>query len=82
MTNFEFEPFSTTASADDGILMVNNDAFAHDFTLDEYDIYVHLGPGSEAIVDLSSVPPGTYDYYCSLHSDGVTGMTGTLKVDA
>jgi plastocyanin len=82
MTDFEFDPVSTVASAQDGILMVNNDAFAHDFTLDEFDIYVHLGPGSEAIVDLSSLPPGTYDYYCSLHSDGVDGMIGTIEVDA
>lgn len=60
-------------------VIVSNDVFAHDFTLDDFDIYIYLGPGSEAVVDLSSVPPGTYDYFCSLHSEGGDPMTGTMS---
>lgn len=84
MINFEFEPLTTSMTSDQGLLLVNEDAFAHDFTLDQYDIYVYTGPGSEAVVDLSSVPPGTYDYFCSLHTDPATGegMTGQLTIEA
>lgn len=81
MTNFNFEPQTTSVFSGQGLLIVNNDAFAHDFTLDDFDIYTYFGPGSEAVVDLSSVPPGTYDYFCSLHSEGDDPMTGIITVE-
>ena len=81
MANFEFDPGTTVVSQGQGLLVVNTDAFAHDFTLDDFDIYTYFGPGSEAVVDLSSVPPGTYDYFCSLHSEGDDPMTGTITVE-
>lgn len=81
MVDFEFEPQDAVSS---GRLLIHNaDLFAHDFTLEELDIFVHVGPGSDAIVDLSSAPPGTYDYVCSLHTDPATGegMTGTITIE-
>lgn len=83
MANFEFEPQTMTVSSGQDLLVANSDAFAHDFTLEQFDIEVHLGPGSEAIVDLSRVPPGSYDYFCSLHIDPSTGegMTGQITVE-
>jgi plastocyanin len=80
MANFEFDPFTSSMPSGESLLVVNNDAFAHDFTLEELNIYVYFGPGSEALVDLSDAAPGTYNYYCSLHSDGVEGMTGTITI--
>lgn len=84
MSNFEFDPAATSMASEQGLLLINRDAFAHDFTLDELDIHIDIGPGSEAIVDLSSVPPGTYDYFCSLHTDPATGegMTGQLTIES
>ncbi len=83
MTNFEFHPGATSMASDQGLMLVNKDPFAHDFTLDELDIQVDVRPGSEAIVDLSSLPPGTYHYFCSLHTDPATGegMTGELTIE-
>jgi len=81
MMNFEFAPVTPTAAAGQNLLLTNSDGFVHDFTIDELDIFVNFGPGSEALVDLSDVPAGTYQFYCSLHSDGVTGMAGTLTID-
>ena len=80
MVDFEFDPEGLDTS---GKLLVHNaDPFAHDFTLDELDIYVQVGPGSDAIVDLSSAEPGTYQYYCGLHTDPETGegMTGEVTI--
>lgn len=80
MTNFEFEPFSSSVPAEGKLLVHNADAFVHDFTLEALEIDVTVGPGSEALVDLSGAAPGTYDYFCSLHSDGTEGMRGTVTI--
>lgn len=83
MTNFEFAPETVSVASGQSLLLENEDAFAHDFTLDEFDIDVAVGPGSDAVVDVSSIPPGTYEFYCSLHTDPATGegMTGQLVVE-
>jgi plastocyanin len=81
MTNFEFEPGTSSLAAGATILVKNSDPFAHDFTLDEFDISERLGPGSEVLIDLAGVTPGTYTYFCSLHSDGGEGMIGTIVID-
>lgn len=81
MVDFEFDPEDTVT---DGKLLIHNaDPFAHDLTIDDLDVYVYVGPGSNAIVDLNSAAPGTYDYFCSLHTDTATGegMTGRLTVE-
>ncbi|MEE8374880.1 MAG: cupredoxin domain-containing protein [Acidimicrobiia bacterium] len=82
MANFEFDPTTAAVPLGGKLLVANSDAFAHDFTLEELDIYVYFGPGSEALVDLSAAAPGTYPYFCSLHSDGTEGMRGTLTIDS
>ena len=82
MTNFEFEPFSSSVPAEGKLLVHNADAFVHDFTLEALEIDVTIGPGSDALVDLSAAAPGTYDYFCSLHSDGTDGMRGTVTVES
>ena len=81
MVDFEFDPEDTVT---DGKLLIHNaDPFAHDLTIDELDIYVYVGPGSDAIVDLNSAEAGTYDYFCSLHTDTATGegMTGRITIE-
>lgn len=83
MTAFEFEPDPATVSAGGSLLIVNADPFVHDFTLSQLDIALDVGPGSEALVDLSSAAPGTYDYFCSLHSSGEDdpdGMRGSFTI--
>lgn len=81
MANFEFAPTTPSVTAGQNLLLTNSDGFVHDFTIDELDVYVNFVPGSEAIVDLRDVPAGIYQFYCSLHSDGVTGMAGTLTIE-
>ena len=81
MVDFEFDPEDTVT---DGKLLIHNaDPFAHDLTIEDLDFYLHVGPGSEAIVDLNSAAPGTYDFFCSLHTDTSTGegMTGRLTIE-
>ena len=82
MVDFEFEPRRSSVTSGGKLLVANKDAFAHDFTLNELGIAVHVGPGSEALVDLSGGVLGTYDYFCSLHSDGTEGMVGTITIES
>ncbi len=80
MVDFEFAP--EDVATDGRLLIHNSDPFAHDFTLDELDIYSYVGPGSEVIVDLTGAAPGTYDFVCSLHTDPSTGegMIGQVSI--
>lgn len=82
MANFEFDPLTSSMPSGGNLLVANSDAFAHDFTLEELGIYVYFGPGSEALVDLSGAAPGTYPYFCSLHSDGTEGMRDTVIIES
>jgi plastocyanin len=82
MANFEFDPSTSSMPSGGNLLVANSDAFAHDFTLEELGIYVYFGPGSEALVDLSGAAPGTYPYFCSLHSDGTEGMRDTVIIES
>ena len=81
MRNFLFEPEQTAIAAGEQLLLTNSDAFAHDFTLEEYDLYTYFGPGSEALIEVGDLPPGTYEYFCSLHTFDGEGMIGTLTIE-
>jgi len=65
--NFEFDPVEFEVDGGDKILVQNDDAFFHTFTIDELDISVQLGPGSQALVDVPD-RSGTYRFYCVPHS--------------
>ena len=80
MTAFEFAPETSTTPSGSKLLITNSDPFVHDFTLEEFDIAETVGPRGEVLVDLTGVSPGTYEYVCTLHFDGTSGMSGTLVV--
>lgn len=81
MNDLLFEPEDTRVPEGGRLLFTNSDLFAHDFTLEEYDLYTYFGPGSDALVDVSELPPGTYTFICSLHTFEGEGMIGTLTVE-
>jgi plastocyanin len=81
MVKFEFAPEETSVQAGGTVLLTNSDPFVHDFVLDELGIDVTVGPGSEALVSFEGATPGTYEFICSLHSDGTSGMMGTISID-
>lgn len=89
MAGFEFtEPTVTVAGGEGATLLVRNrDGFLHDLALPEHDLEVTVTPGSEALLDVSSLAAGTYTFYCTLHSDtsepeaDEAGMAGTLVVE-
>lgn len=80
MQDFMFDPSAVAVPVGERLIIRNTDAFAHDFTLEEYGLYAHVGPGSEAVIDVSNLTPGSYDYVCSLHSFAGEGMTGIVTI--
>jgi plastocyanin len=80
IVEFEFTPEVAAVPVGGKLLITNSDLFTHDFTLDEFGIAATIGPRSEILIDVPTSAPGTYDYICSLHSDGETGMVGTLTI--
>ena len=80
MVDFEFDPQVVSVPVGGKLLVKNSDPFVHDFKFDELGIKVVVGPGSETLVDLSDLEPGVYDYFCSLHSNGTSGMKGSFSV--
>ncbi len=63
--------------------MRNDDAIVHTFTVPELGIDRTVGPGSEALVEVTA-DPGTYTFSCRPHADlsqpdpARAGMAGTL----
>lgn len=80
MVDFEFEPQVAAVPQGGKLLIKNSDLFVHDFKFERLDLKVVIGPGSEVLVDLSALEPGAYDYFCSLHSNGTTGMKGSFSI--
>jgi len=68
MHDFDFD--EETYRADAGtttILVRNNDAFAHTFTIDELNVDETIIPGSEKLVEVDATA-GTYILYCIPHT--------------
>lgn len=61
------------------VRFVNDEAIAHDFTVDELDISVPLGADESTEFELDA-PAGTYAFYCSIPGHRQAGMEGTLTV--
>ncbi|HEY7295801.1 MAG TPA: cupredoxin domain-containing protein, partial [Dehalococcoidia bacterium] len=78
MKGFSFKTARVNTRAGQSVrLLVKNDSPAlHNFTIKQLGVAETLLPGSEKLVQLQNVAPGSYTYICTLHD----GMTGTLTV--
>jgi nitrite reductase (NO-forming) len=61
------------------VTIVNLDAFDHDFTIDELDVQLVLGP-NETVEGSFEADSGDYVFYCSIPGHREAGMEGTLSV--
>lgn len=80
IADFTFDPACFTASASQGITVVNEDDVGHTFTMVGTDINVPIAGGEtfngEPIGGV--VEPGTYEFVCTIHPQ----MTGEATVVA
>jgi plastocyanin len=80
MVNFEFDP-GTVSMRLPGIAVVHNsDPFVHDISIEPLGIAETVGPGGTILVDFGGAKPGTYDFFCTLHSSGGDGMKGIITI--
>lgn len=67
LEDFEFDEASYDVPAGGTVLVKNSDSLVHTFTIDELDIDVELGPGSEELVTMPE-ETGTYILFCVPHT--------------
>jgi plastocyanin len=83
--NFSFAPHTLQVRAGATVRLVikNDDATLHTFTLPQAGVDVSVPPGSEKVVEFKAPAAGVYQWYCIPHSnaDGAArqGMVGTLQ---
>ena len=80
ISDFAFDPDCFTASASQGISVVNQDSADHTFTVvgTEIDVPIAAGETFNGEPISGAVAPGTYDFLCTLHPE----MTGQVTVVA
>jgi plastocyanin len=80
ISDFAFDPSCFTASAAQGISVVNQDGADHTFTMvgTQIDVPIAAGETFNGEPITGAVAPGTYDLMCKLHPS----MTGQVTVTA
>jgi plastocyanin len=78
IADFAFDPNCFTASASQGITIVNQDDADHTFTIPDTQVDVPIAAGETFNGESGAVVPGTYDFLCTLHPT----MTGQVTVVA
>jgi plastocyanin len=81
MEDFKFVPAQLTASASKPIVLINNGAVLHNFTIEGSSLTVDVQPGqTQSLPPPAPVQPGTYTFFCKYHRS--QGMEGTITVTA
>ena len=76
-----FEPKEVTipANTDVTVMLPNDGAAPHNFSIDELGIDIDIAPG-ETQETVINAPPGEYEFYCNVPGHKEAGMVGTLIV--
>ncbi len=81
---FTFAPDKIHVKAGETVALSldNRDGYPHQFDLDALNIHVPMPAGQTILARFTSTQPGTYTFYCVLHTNKPTGqgMVGTLIV--
>lgn len=83
MKNFRFHPNRITVSGPTALTLINEDSFAHTFTLDDLSFtfmpddpsFTESIPGADTVTITVDVPE-TVGWLCTIHPE----MTGTIEV--
>lgn len=76
-SNFEFEQEALTAKAGDvAIYFQNDDPFVHNVKIEGKGVSANAEGGKSIRHVFKALTPGTYEYFCAIHTD----MKGTLTV--
>lgn len=78
-----FSPNEITIAAGEPTLLVLSDVgqVAHNLIVDELGLQLYVGPGISSEISVSQLPPGSYQFYCSIFGHRRAGMYGTLTIE-
>ena len=78
-----FDPKDVTvpAAADVKLVLPNEGAAPHNFSIDALNVSVDMGPGETKDATINA-PAGDYEYYCNVPGHKEAGMVGKLTSDA
>jgi plastocyanin len=81
--DIRFEPDTLTipANVDVTLVIYNSGMLEHDFVIDAAGINSGAIAGGQSVDLTLNLPPGTYQYYCSVPGHKEAGMVGTLIVE-
>jgi uncharacterized cupredoxin-like copper-binding protein len=77
-----FAPSEVSIPSDEptSLVLVGAGQVAHNLIVDELGLQLYVGPGVSSEVTVSDLPPGTYQFYCSVFGHRRAGMYGTLTI--
>lgn len=80
--DLSFNPSTLALSADEpvNILVTNQGRVFHDFTIPDLDFTMAVNPGDTVEAGLGPVPPGAYEFLCTVPGHAEAGMRGTVTV--
>ena len=80
--DIKFEPKEAQipAATDVTVLLPNEGALPHNFSIDQLKISVDLPAGEKDAKTTINAPAGSYEYYCDIPGHKEAGMAGTLTV--
>jgi plastocyanin len=79
--DLSFTPSTIDAPAGPTTIRLQNAGqVVHNVTFDELGIQIVAIPGAVAEIEAEDLPPGTYQFYCSISGHRLAGMEGTLIV--
>ncbi len=82
---FKFEQTQLTAKAGETVALrlENTHNAPHSFDVDALNVHVSAAPGTQHLILFTPATPGTYTFYCGLHSNKATGegMVSKLIVE-
>lgn len=83
LTEWAIEPSALAAAAGGRLLVENHGTVSHNLTIRDTELATpDIEPGGDATLDLSSLPPGSYEVLCSIPGHADQGMTGSLVIGA
>jgi uncharacterized cupredoxin-like copper-binding protein len=82
MHDIYFDPAELTIPANTPVKVIlpNQGAAVHDFSIDSLGISVTVNPGETGEVEINA-PAGEYEYYCNIPGHKDAGMVGKLTVE-
>lgn len=78
----DFQPNTLTApkGATVTLLLKNDSALRHNFSLDAFHVSQNVGPGQSATATFTAAQTGTFYFYCNVPGHARAGMVGELTV--